>query len=317
MLLALTAGCAVDTGSDKGGADDAPTSDAVEGYPSLEEQATEVLAARGTAVAVADATAAASTDVSRNGPYGSTVLRNQGPSGRFTLYVPRTLGAQGMKHPIVAWMSGGGTSHELYPLLPRLATHGFVVVAPNVIPGIGSEIDLGKQLLAGIDWTIAEGARSGSQLSGKLDTTKVASMGYSMGSLATFTIAADPRLTTTFHISGGNFEPARIANLRQPAAFVCGKPGGATCNILSGDCDIAAANCDVDFKNATTPVYYANFQGGHLGFLLPPTEGRIGTLATAWMRWKLMGDSSMASMFTGPDCTTCRDPNWKVQRKGL
>ena len=69
-------------------------------------------------------------------------------------------------------------------------------------------------------------------------------MGYSMGSLATFTIANDPRLTTTVHISGGNMVPERVNNLHAPAAFFCGIPGDASCNILSTDCDIAAANCD-------------------------------------------------------------------------
>ena len=204
-----------------------------------------------------------------------------------------------------------------------MATDGFVVVASNTVPAIGQEVELGQEILAGISWAIAEDARQGSDFYGKLDTTKIASMGYSMGSLATFTIANDPRLTTTVHLSGGNMQSDRIKNLRAPAAFICGLPGDGGCNnnvlaILSTDCDIAAANCDTDFANATTPVFYANFPGGHLGTLLAPQSDRNFGMAIAWLRWKLMSDTTLEPMFVGPQCSFCKNPDWvRVQQKNL
>jgi hypothetical protein len=258
------------------------------------------------------------TDFAKDGPYQSTTLENAGPSNNYTVYMPTMLAPGGAKNPIVGWMSGGSTTHTLYPLLPRLATHGFVVVAANVTPGIGEEEMLGKQIIDGIDWVLAENMRSESMFFGKLDATKIASMGYSMGSLSTFTIANDPRLTTTVHISGGNMDAQRINNLHAPAAFICGIPGDDSCSILDDTCDIAAANCDTDFAGAKTPVFYANFNGGHLGILLPPTEDQIGTLATTWLRWKLMSDRSLDSKFLGDQCEVCKDTSWKkVQRKNL
>lgn len=281
--------------------------------------------ARSAGVGAAEASAAVDPnrggeiDPSKDGPFKSTTLKKVGPDAGYTVYLPRELGANGFKHPIIAWMSGGGTTHALYPLLPRLATHGFVVVAADVVPGIGTEVALGKKMLAGLDWTVAENARTGSPLMGKLDTGKLAAMGYSMGSLATFTIAGDPRLTTTVHISGGNFDQnkERVRNLRAPAAFLCGTPKASCSNILSNQCDIAAAQCDTDFAKATSPVFYANFQGGHLGILTPPLSGRIGTLATAWLRFRLLGESERATNFVGRSCTTCTDPKWKVQQRDL
>jgi hypothetical protein len=89
------------------------------------------------------------------------------------------------------------------------------------------------------------------------------------------------------------------------------------CNILSPTCDIAAANCDTDFSNATTPVFYANFQGGHLGTLSEPHASRIATLATTWLRYKLFDESERASVFVGPDRAACKDSNWKVRQKNL
>jgi hypothetical protein len=255
-------------------------------------------------------------DFAKDGPYKSSTLTGTGPNNGYTVYLPATLAPNGAKNPIVGWMSGGGTTHDLYPLLPRLATHGFVVVCADVVPGIGDEAALGKQIIDGIDWLLAENMKSGSMFFDKLDATKIASMGYSMGSLATFTIANDPRLTTTVHISGGNMDPQRVNNLHAPAAFICGIPGDASCSILDDTCDIAAVNCDTDFAGAKTPVFYVNFNGGHLGILVPPTEDPIGALATMWLRWKLMSDRSLDAKFLGDQCEVCKDATWKkVQRK--
>ena len=257
------------------------------------------------------------TDFTKNGPFTSTVINASGPNGNYAIYVPTPLAQNGAKNPIVGWMSGGGTTQSGYPLLPRLATHGFLVVASNTIPGIGAEVALGQEIIAGIDWAIAENGRAGSQFEGKLDTTKLASMGYSMGSLATFTIANDKRLTTTVHISGGNMMPERVNNLQAPAAFICGTPGDSSCNILSATCDIAGANCATDFTGSKVPTWYATFPGGHLGVLQAPLQDKIYAAATAWLRWKLMADTTLAPMFVGSDCTFCKEPNWKVQQKNL
>lgn len=258
------------------------------------------------------------TDFAGPGPYMGVTMSGSGPGGGYTVYHPEELAPGGAKNPIVGWMSGGSTNPSAYPLLPHLATHGFVVVASNTTPGIGEEVALGQEIIAGIDWAIAENARPDSPFFEKLDTTKLASMGYSMGSLATFTIANDPRLTTTIHISGGNMVTERVENLHAPAAFFCGIPGDANCNILSDACDIAAANCDTDFAAATTPVFYGNFPGGHLGILSEPNQGAIHTEVTAWLRWQLMLDATIAPRFVGDQCSVCKDSRWqKVQQKNL
>jgi len=257
------------------------------------------------------------TDFAAMGPFATEIMENVGPMNNYTVYRPAEPAPGGAKSPIVGWMSGGGTAPALYTLLPHLASHGFVVVAANTIPGIGTEQALGQEILAGIDWALGENGRSGSELFDKLDASKIASAGYSMGSLATFTIASDPRLITTVHISGGNMAPERVKNLRAPAAFICGTPGDSSCNILSSSCDIAAANCDTDFAGATTPVFYANFPAGHLGILSAPTDSRIAAMVAAWLRYQLMADTTLSAKFVGPGCTYCSDSNWKVQQKNL
>jgi len=44
---------------------------------------------------------------------------------------------------------------------------------------------------------------------------------------------------------------------------------------------------------------------------------RIRVVVTGWLRWQLMNDESLKSMFIGADCAVCKDSNWKVQQKNL
>jgi dienelactone hydrolase len=262
----------------------------------------------GTPAIAAGASFPAVSDLGADGPYMPMTVMNTGPNSNYTVYRPAELAPGGAKNPIVAWMSGGGSTPSQYDLLPHLASHGFVVVASNTSPELGAEVELGKEIIEGIDWILGENMASASDYFGKLDASKVASMGYSMGALATTTIAGDARLTTTVHISGGNMETDRVKMLHAPAAFVCGASGT----------DIAGANCASDFDAAMSPVFYAVFKGGdHLGVRTQPYAGRIQILVTGWLRWQLMSDKSLDSMFLGDQCMICKDPNWTVKQKGL
>jgi hypothetical protein len=128
-------------------------------------------------------------------------------------------------------------------------------------------------------------------------------MGYSLGSLGTFEIAGDPRLTTTVHISGGAMDKAVVPNLKKAAAFFCGDPS-----------DVAHDNCESDFEMAKVPVFYGVFPGEHLGILGTNTL-QINTAAAAWLRWRLQSDTTIASWFVGPDCMLCKDSKWTVKQK--
>jgi len=179
----------------------------------------------------------------------------------------------------------------------------------------GAQIALGQEMVAGIDWLLEENEKSDSQFFGKLDSTKVAAMGYSMGGLATTTIVDDPRLTTTVHISGGTGTQGGIEKYDQmhaPAAFLC---GGETGDPLV---DIAGDNCKIDFDYITTQsVFYGKFNGDHLCSLLPPCQDWIEVVATGWLRWQMMNDFPLKTMFVGSDCSVCKDANWTVQQKNL
>jgi hypothetical protein len=257
-----------------------------------------------------DATSAlpAVTDLTAAGPFTAKTVTGCGPNNAYTCYYPEELAKDGVKNPFLTWGNGAGTTPSNYTLLPHLASHGFVIIASN---NTGVTAD---ELRAGLDWLFSENERSGSDFYQKLDTSKVASMGYSLGSDGTFKIADDPRLVTTVHISGGAFDKADTARLRNPALFVCGGPGGD--GMTTGD--IAHDNCDSDFEVTTVPTFYGVFVGGgHLGVLMSPYMERIRVPVTGWLRWRLMGDSTQKAVFVGDQCTLCQDPNWEVQQKNL
>jgi hypothetical protein len=139
-------------------------------------------------------------------------------------------------------------------------------------------------------------------------------MGHSRGSIATFAVAADPRLTTTIHLSGGtNPDIAKghesLANLRNPAAFLCGEPGGD--GLITGD--TASEFCLYDFEHATVPVFLTQITGAsHIS-----APGMTTGACAGWLRWRLMGDSTMKAMFAGTACSLCTRPNWVVKQRDL
>jgi dienelactone hydrolase len=254
-------------------------------------------------------------DLAQNGPYASTTTNFSGPNGNYTIYHPRELGTNGVKHPVVNWMSGGSTNPAMYPLLPHLATHGFVVVASNTTPTIGAQVALGQEMVAGLDWILEQNKTSGSPFFGKIDETKIGAMGYSMGGLATTTIVDDPRLTTTVHVSGGTGNQGGIEKfdkLHAPAAFLCGGTTG------DSSVDIAGDNCKLDFDYIKTQsVFYGKFHGDHLCSLMAPCQTWLMTAQTGWLRWQLMNDQPLKAMFVGEQCGLCKDSNWTVQQKNL
>jgi hypothetical protein len=248
------------------------------------------------------------TDLLAAGPFQPVTVTSSGPGNSYTVYHPAELAPGGVLNPFLTWGNGIMTTPDAYTLLPHLASHGFVVIASN------STNVTADDLRAGLYWLFAENERQDSVFYHKLDTSKVASMGYSLGSDCTFKIADDPRLTTTVHISGGAFDKAETARLRNPAAFFYGDEGGD--GYITGD--VAHANCDSDFEVATVPVFYGVFNGGgHLGIMMSPYMELIREAVTGWLRWKLMADRTRSAMFVGSGCELCTDPGWTVQQKNL
>ncbi len=233
------------------------------------------------------------------GPYKTTTVNNTGPDGTFTLFRPTELGQGGVRHPIITWGNGTGTTPVIYSaFLTHLASHGFVVIASN-----SANTGTGTEMLAGVQWLVDQNAGAG-DFADKLDPTKVGAIGHSQGGGGALNAGADSRVTTVVPIA-----PAPgSGSLKGTMALLCG--GQDT--IIS-----ATTLCtSLIYNRASVPTFF--------GILKAATHttaiGNIGGYrapATAWLRLQLMGDEAARPMFYGPSCTLCMDPNWTVTSKNL
>jgi hypothetical protein len=127
----------------------------------------------------------------QRGPYRVTVARE----ATHTYYSPTTLGAAGVRHPVIPWGNGTNTSPAIYDaLLRHLASHGFIVAAANMAGASGEAI------LAGLDNLSRYNNQAGHRFYGVVDTSWVGTTGHSMGGGGAITAGNDARVNTVFPI---------------------------------------------------------------------------------------------------------------------
>ena len=165
------------------------------------------------------------SDYSKNGPFTATTVDNTGPDGGYTVVQPTTLGQNGFKHPVATWGNGITTTPSYYPtLLNRIASNGIVVIASN------SSTVTADDMTGGLDWMIQQNAASG-PYQGKLDTSCLVAIGYSLGGMGAVGAGAHANIVTTvsFHgLHGGIPGPQDSAaplhehdgHFRHPLGFV-------------------------------------------------------------------------------------------------
>lgn len=215
------------------------------------------------------------------GPWGEVVKVKSTPPGGWLIY-PKNIGKDGVKHPLFVFGPGGGTTPQTYEQQgkhwDRYGSYGFVIY---VLPRSNGQA---TEMKKGVDWLIAQNTNPSSPLNGKLDTSKIAVAGHSMGSVTTFAFMPDPRVTTSIHISGGSGQGA-AKKLKTPTLFISGEGG-----------DPGTPNADKDFRDVTAPTYYAIIKGStHM------TSGRLAWEAIiAWMLWQLGGHEEWKKEFLEP-----------------
>jgi hypothetical protein len=206
------------------------------------------------------------------GPFATVVKVMNTPPGGWLIY-PMDIGKGGMKHPIFVFGPGAGTGPDTYDAeghWDRYVSYGFVVYC------VGSSTNDGSGTKTALDWVLMQNETMGSPLYHNLDTSKVAVGGHSLGSIMTFAILPDDRVTTSVHISGGSFDMMGSTHLTKETMFMCGPDGNA---------DLAQPQCDTDYMVAKVPIFYTKLQGAtHI------TSARLGWAATiAWLLWHLAG----------------------------
>jgi len=253
------------------------------------------------------------TDPGAKGPFEIQVEQTLEGLSTHILIAPKELGRDGIQHPILVWINGAGTSSTSYrAMLDNVAAHGFFLLDDKQ-----STFEVEPEVVAqraAIDWAIAQANKVGGPYYGKLDTTRIAIAGQSLGSVSTFGNVGDARIKTSIHIAGGllgnpqGVDESWMKSLHAPAAFLC------------GDRDTnGLPRVKRDFAGAppTVPVFFGLLAGvGHTDEFNEPNGGRWGRFMIAWLRWQLADDASFAKYFTGADCEFCKG-DWMAMKRAI
>ncbi len=257
------------------------------------------------------------------------------------LYRPANLAAMGStKLGIYLFGNGAcvddGASSRLHLL--EVASHGYLAVAPGRIrsgpgatqpprPAPSSQSPQNnvkssyKDLLTAIDWAVAQNADPKSPYYRRIDTTAIASSGYSCGGAQAMRVAADPRVKTLVMMNSGLFPDGESASIpeqdvRKAALQLLHTP---VLYVIGGETDVAYVNSQNDFERIEhVPIMVANLNGvGHGGTYWQPNGGRAAAVVVAWLDWQLRGDKDAARTFVGANCGLCRDQAWTIQKKHI
>ena len=287
-----------------------------------------------------DTAFASAPDLPGSGPYAAIRdVRADLPD--HIVYRPRDLDAlAGRPLGVVLWGNGGCSADAAsarFHLL-EIASHGYVAIAPGkAYSGPGGLPEppreappsegafppvqtLPADLLAGLDWILAENERAGSPFFGLVDPEMVAVAGHSCGGLQAISVAADPRIATAIVHNSGVLDPDafnpitgfsvakhELRNIHSPMLY-----------ILGGESDVAYPNGMDDFARIDhVPVAVANLDVGHGGTFREPNGGRVGTVAVKWLEWQLRGDQAASRWFIGENCGLCTDAEWTYEAKGF
>jgi fermentation-respiration switch protein FrsA (DUF1100 family) len=234
------------------------------------------------------------TDFGNTGPFPAVSTRQDSVT---TYYWPTNLGSQDRKHPVVLWGNGTFLNPGNYDaLLRHLASHGFIVAAANTT-NAGS----GQEMLAGLTSLTTFNGDPSSVFYGKVDLTRVAAIGHSQGGGGAINAGADSRVDTVIGI-----EPflGTDAGIRGPVLYLAGE----------NDTVISPASVLAKYNGQGTRIPAAFAEAAGATHTDPIVNGnQFRAPITAWLRWRLMGDSNARNQFVG-SCAYCSSSVWADYR---
>ena len=221
----------------------------------------------------------------------------------YTVYRPAAR-AEGETFPLVVWGNGTCAAPEGYGALLRyVASHGYVVVAPN-----SRYTGYRAPMVKAVDFMFAANDDPESPYHGLVNKDLVGGMGHSQGGGATVSFANDARVTSVILFNGGTS---------------ASKPFLA----VSGDADIAGriSGFQRAVQNASvSPAAFLWYHmipetgrvSGHLTLMTQPE--RVVEATVAWWDLTLKGEESAKAVFAGSDCQLCgRDAEFEFGLSGL
>ncbi len=259
----------------------------------------------------------ANTTVSGSGPHKVVIESNSDPGiNKGTIYRPEDIGP-GKKYPIFLWGEGGCSQNGLSnkAAMGEIASWGYFVIADGTPGGSGaaktgsSNMGDPKAFYNYLDWIFAQNRNPCSAYYQTVDTTKVASDGFSCGGLMSINAAGDRRFTAMGYTSSGLFSADQAAwkKIHTPFKIMNG-----------GSSDMAYENGLRDYNGISALgipiIYFSKTSAGHGGDL-NNAKGDFNTVNLAWLNWQLKGDEGATgkALLMGPDCKFCKASGWEFK----
>jgi len=220
----------------------------------------------------------------------------------YTLYRPATW-QEGATHPLLVWGNGTCELPAAYDtLLRHLASHGFIVIAPNS-RYVGA---LTQPMRRALDWALSANADPTSGLYGRINPRRIGVFGHAQGAGAAATLADDPRVRAAVALNGNADAFAK------PTLFI------------TSDGDLNPGGVRTGYQLAQTTAAFIQFHlipggGNYPGhFTLSSQPERVVGPVTAWFRAQLTADRPAAEWFVGASCKLCSMPReHELITKGL
>jgi endo-1,4-beta-xylanase len=250
---------------------------------------------------------------------------------------PADLDAIGFQMPVVLWENGACSwENENYrPFLGRLAASGMIVLLkggagrfeetprPAGSPEHLAFIDVQKDIqLDALEWVLAQDNNESSNLHGKVDESRIITMGFSCGALpAVENAAADHRIKSVLFLNSG-VRPGVSAE--EFDAFLAPIPSGTPIGMIDGgSTDMAGGAGRMSFDNMPghIPVVLGNWEGaGHGGFWSGAQSAmyqpRLAEYALDWIDYTLVSGSDAAREgIIGENCDLCDLPEFTLEQK--
>jgi hypothetical protein len=244
-------------------------------------------------------------DYSADGPFSTTIERNVGPGGGYTIYRPDPLGEDpigenGFLHAPIIFGPGIGQSVSVHDdMLTIFASHGFVVVGTPVLSGGPGDAGNRASMMDGLNWILEQNTQPGTY-EGHLDVMNAVSMGFSVGGTSAVEVGGHEAVTTVVSIHGHTASADLHGTMLQ----------------TTGTQDTVGLPLQQNtYDSSQVPTFMATLTDAPHAYIERDAGGQERPAIVAWMRYWVYGDTGAEHYFFGDDCVLCMAPWENPQRK--
>lgn len=231
------------------------------------------------------------------GPYSvstQSVSRSVNGFGGGTIHFPTgTIGTMGAIAIVPGFVS---PESSIIWWGPRLASHGFVVITIATNSSFDQPDSRERQVSAALDYVITRSNDSNSPISGMVDASRVAAMGWSMGGGGALRLASGTRLSAAIPLAPWHTGSNSFDQIETPTLIIaCENDAVATVNTHGSPFYERIPN--------TTDKAYLEIAGGNHSCANGggTNGGLLGKYGVSWMKRFIDNDLRYDQFLCGPD----------------